>query len=54
MLVRGGLLAKIGEHNLFWSSEQPILAAEARPCAFCQHKAKRRLNGGHRHFVFFE
>ncbi|MBX3004413.1 MAG: SulP family inorganic anion transporter [Anaerolineales bacterium] len=42
MLVRGGLLAEIGEQNLFWSSDQAILAAEARPCAFCQHKANAR------------
>lgn len=36
MLRRAGLLQQIGENNLFWSSEQAILAAEERPCPFCK------------------
>jgi len=36
LLRRAGLLEEIGEHNLFWSSDQAILAAEERPCNFCK------------------
>ncbi|GAB4499680.1 MAG: SulP family inorganic anion transporter [Anaerolineales bacterium] len=36
MLRRAGLLQQIGENNLFWSSDQAILAAEERPCPFCK------------------
>lgn len=35
MLERGGLLGQIGEHNLFWSSDQAIVEAERRGCGFC-------------------
>lgn len=35
MLERGGLLSQIGEHNLFWSSDQAIVEAERRGCGFC-------------------
>ena len=35
MMERGGLVAKIGEENFFWSSDQAIVAAEKRGCKFC-------------------
>ena len=36
MLRRGGLLAALGTENVFWSSDQAIVAAEARGCGFCE------------------
>jgi hypothetical protein len=36
MMERGGLLKIIGENNFFWSSDQAIVEAEKRGCAFCQ------------------
>jgi SulP family sulfate permease len=35
MMERGGLLEIIGENNFFWSSDQAIVEAEKRGCAFC-------------------
>ncbi|GAB4486059.1 MAG: SulP family inorganic anion transporter [Anaerolineales bacterium] len=35
MMERGGLVAEIGEENFFWSSDQAIVEAERRGCAFC-------------------
>jgi SulP family sulfate permease len=35
MMERGGLLHIIGENNFFWSSDQAIVEAEKRGCAFC-------------------
>jgi SulP family sulfate permease len=35
MMERGGLVAKIGEENFFWSSDQAIVEAEKRGCKFC-------------------
>ncbi len=35
MLVRGGQIHDIGEANVFWSSDQAIVEAERRGCAFC-------------------
>jgi SulP family sulfate permease len=34
-LERGGLSAAIGNHNMFWSSDQAIVEAEKRGCAWC-------------------
>lgn len=36
MLQRGGLVDEIGEENFFWSSDQAIVEAERRGCAFCK------------------
>jgi SulP family sulfate permease len=36
MLDRGGLTKLIGVENIFWSSDQAIVAAEGRICKFCQ------------------
>lgn len=35
MLERAGLVDEIGPDNFFWSSDQAIVAAEARGCKFC-------------------
>jgi SulP family sulfate permease len=35
-LQQGGLTTEIGEENFFWSSDQAIVAAEERGCAFCK------------------
>jgi len=35
MLDRGGILAAVGAENLFWSSDQAIVALEKRHCRFC-------------------
>ncbi len=35
MLERSGLLMEIGEENVFWSSDQAIVAAEKRGCRLC-------------------
>jgi SulP family sulfate permease len=35
MFRRAGLIEEIGEANFFWSSDQAIIAAEGRNCAFC-------------------
>lgn len=35
MLERAGLVDEIGPENFFWSSDQAIVAAEARGCKFC-------------------
>ena len=35
MMERGGLVGAIGEENFFWSSDQAIVEAERRGCAFC-------------------
>jgi SulP family sulfate permease len=35
MMERGGLLSAIGLKNVFWSSDQAIVALEARPCRYC-------------------
>jgi SulP family sulfate permease len=36
MLERGGLLDAIGRENVFWSADQAIVAAEKRPCRYCE------------------
>ena len=36
MLERGGLLGAIGRENIFWSADQAIVAAEKRPCRYCE------------------
>ena len=36
MMERGGLLEHIGAENFFWSSDQAIVEAEQRGCAFCK------------------
>ncbi|MBI5649166.1 MAG: SulP family inorganic anion transporter [Chloroflexi bacterium] len=35
MMERGGLIQTIGADNFFWSSDQAIVAAEQRGCAYC-------------------
>lgn len=35
MMKRGGLTKTIGQENYFWSSDQAIVEAEKRGCAFC-------------------
>jgi len=35
MMARGGLTNVIGKENFFWSSDQAIVEAEKRGCAFC-------------------
>lgn len=35
MLERGGLVDLIGDENFFWSSDQAIVEAERRGCAYC-------------------
>ena len=35
MMERAGLVEEIGPENFFWSSDQAIVAAEARGCKFC-------------------
>jgi SulP family sulfate permease len=39
MLERGGVLARIGDENVFWNAEQAILEADARPCPLCENAA---------------
>lgn len=36
MMERAGLVDRIGRENFFWSSDQAIVAAEARGCGFCE------------------
>jgi SulP family sulfate permease len=36
MMERGGLVEEIGIENFFWSSDQAIVEAERRGCAFCK------------------
>ena len=36
MLERSGLIAEIGAENIFWSSDQAIVAAEKSGCRFCE------------------
>jgi len=35
MMERSGLVEEIGAENFFWSSDQAIVAAEARSCRYC-------------------
>ena len=35
ILERGGLVEEIGSENFFWSSDQAIVEAEKRGCAYC-------------------
>lgn len=35
-LRRGGLVEQIGEENFFWASDEAIVEAERRGCAFCE------------------
>jgi SulP family sulfate permease len=35
MMLRGGLVERIGRENFFWSSDQAIVEAERRGCEFC-------------------
>ncbi|BAJ64921.1 SulP family inorganic anion transporter [Anaerolinea thermophila] len=37
MLRRAGLVEHIGEENFFWASDEAIVAAERRGCAFCEN-----------------
>lgn len=39
MMERGGLVDEIGRHNVFWSADQAIVAAEERDCAYCALEA---------------
>ncbi|MCZ2127558.1 MAG: SulP family inorganic anion transporter [Anaerolineales bacterium] len=36
MMKRAGLVETVGAENFFWSSDQAIVEAERRGCAFCQ------------------
>jgi sulfate permease, SulP family len=38
MMERGGLLSVIGPENIFWSSDQAIVALENRGCRFCANE----------------
>jgi sulfate permease, SulP family len=40
MMERGGLISLIGPENVFWSSDQAIVALENRGCRYCLN-AKR-------------
>jgi SulP family sulfate permease len=40
-LQKGGLTTEIGEENFFWSSDQAIVEAERRGCAFCKAEQQR-------------
>lgn len=42
MLERGGLAARIGAANQFWSADQAIVEAERRGCAHCAAEAAPR------------
>lgn len=35
MMERGGLISIIGSENVFWSSDQAIVALESRGCGYC-------------------
>jgi sulfate permease, SulP family len=35
MMERGGLISTIGPENVFWSSDQAIVALENRGCRYC-------------------
>ena len=35
MMERGGLISIIGSENVFWSSDQAIVALENRGCRYC-------------------
>jgi SulP family sulfate permease len=35
MMERGGLISAIGPDNVFWSSDQAIVALEKRGCRYC-------------------
>ncbi|HEX6173187.1 MAG TPA: SulP family inorganic anion transporter [Candidatus Binatia bacterium] len=35
MMERGGLISLIGSENVFWSSDQAIVALESRGCRYC-------------------
>ena len=39
MMERGGLISEIGSDNLFWSSDQAIVALENRGCRYCAIEA---------------
>jgi sulfate permease, SulP family len=38
MMERGGLISIIGSENVFWSSDQAIVALESRGCGYCLKK----------------
>jgi SulP family sulfate permease len=38
MMERGGLISVIGPENIFWSSDQAIVALENRGCRFCANE----------------
>jgi hypothetical protein len=44
-LEQGGLLEEIGEHNIFWSADQAIVAAEAHGCAYCKAEQQAMPSG---------
>jgi hypothetical protein len=35
MMERGGLISAIGPDNVFWSSDQAIVALEKHGCRYC-------------------
>jgi SulP family sulfate permease len=45
-LDKGGLTEEIGEHNFFWSSDQAIVAAEERGCAYCRAEQQQATTTG--------
>lgn len=40
MMERGGLVAEIGQENIFWSADQAIIMANRRGCAYCRNEVK--------------
>ena len=38
MMERGGLISLIGSENVYWSSDQAIVALENRACRFCANE----------------
>jgi hypothetical protein len=38
MMERGGLISVIGLENVFWSSDQAIVALENRGCRYCANE----------------
>jgi hypothetical protein len=38
MMERGGLISDIGPENVFWSSDQAIVALENRGCRYCANE----------------
>jgi hypothetical protein len=38
MMERGGLISLMGAENVFWSSDQAIVALENRGCRYCANE----------------